>query len=275
MRMPPSGSRGCAVGSSPKAPDRDFPNTRPLRTPPSGGLAPREAPAPPPGASRMSGHMPLLPDRDLGPPALLEATTRLLLDGGGCERLAWGDRDGMLGEQFDDVLEAARSGGEWAWSRLYNDLAGQLVGYLRMSGAHEPEDLVGEVFVQVARNLHRFRGNEDNFRSWVFGVAHHRLIDERRYRSRRPVHPSDTLPEPALPDVAHAVLEHLATEAVGRLLGGLTRDQRDVLLLRIVGGLTVDEIGEVLNKRPGAVKALQRRGLRALRARIGEKAVPL
>jgi RNA polymerase sigma-70 factor (ECF subfamily) len=181
----------------------------------------------------------------------------------------------MLGEEFDDVLEAARSGGEWAWSRVYKDLAGQLVGYLRMSGAHEPEDLVGEVFVLVARNLHRFRGNEDNFRSWVFGVAHHRLIDERRYRSRRPVEPTDTLPEPALPDIAHAVMERLATEAVGRLLGDLTEDQRDVLLLRIVGGLTIDEIGEVLNKRPGAVKSLQRRGLRSLRTRIGEKAVPL
>ena len=56
------------------------------------------------------------------------------------------------------MLEAARAGAEWAWSRLYNDLSGPVLGYLRMRGAAEPEDLLGEVFLQVARNAVTFEG---------------------------------------------------------------------------------------------------------------------
>ena len=82
--------------------------------------------------------------------------------------------------QFASVLEAAQAGAEWAWSRLYRDLAGPVLGYLRTRGAAEPEDLVGEVFLQVARNLGTFDGDYRSFRSWVFTVAHHRVVDERR-----------------------------------------------------------------------------------------------
>jgi len=171
--------------------------------------------------------------------------------------------------QFASVLEAAQAGAEWAWSRLYSDIAGPVLGYLRTRGATEPEDLVGEVFLQVARNLGTFTGDYPAFRSWVFTVAHHRVVDERRYRTRRPVDPGD-IPEAALGsgNTEAEALELLTTDEVIALLATLTTEQRDVLLLRVVGDLSIDEVAKAVGRRPGAVKALQRRGLEKLRRSI-------
>jgi RNA polymerase sigma-70 factor (ECF subfamily) len=73
-----------------------------------------------------------------------------------------------FGESFQDLLEAARAGGEWAWTLIYRDLAPTVLGYLRAEGAHEPEDLLCEVFLHVVRGINTFEGDEDGFRSWVF-----------------------------------------------------------------------------------------------------------
>lgn len=178
-------------------------------------------------------------------------------------------------EVFASILEAARSGAEWAWSRLYADLSGPILGYLRLRGAAEPEDLLGEVFLQVARNLHAFEGDAGAFRSWVFTVAHHRVIDERRYRSRRPVTPvADPDPGQVRRSVEEEALERIGTEAATAMVRRLSPDQRDVLLLRILGDLSVDQIADIVGKRPGAVKALQHRGLASLRRAMAGEGVP-
>jgi RNA polymerase sigma factor (sigma-70 family) len=178
---------------------------------------------------------------------------------------------------FDSVLEGARAGGEWAWGRLYRALSPGVLGYLRGLGSTEAEDLTGEVFVQVVRDLHRFHGDETAFRAWVFTIAHHRFLDQRRRSARRPVDPVAEVPEPAdaADDAEHDALRGLADERVRELLGRLSGDQRAVLLLRVVGGLTVEEVAAAVGKRTGAVKALQRRGLAALKRELERQAVPI
>lgn len=179
-----------------------------------------------------------------------------------------------LGEGFPEVLQAARAGAGWAWAALYRDLSPLVVGYLRSRGAHEPEDLTGEVFLQVARDLPRFAGGEDALRSWVLVIAHHRLLDERRYLGR---HPSEPVPDEAMlarapvGDVEQEALGSLGTARVLRFLGLLTEDQREVLMLRIVGGLTVDEVARAVGKKPNSVKALQRRGLLTVRLAMSKE----
>lgn len=171
-------------------------------------------------------------------------------------------------ESFDDVLLAARAGAEWAWSRIYADLAPTVTGYLRAHGAAEPEDLTGEVFLQVVRGLGRFTGDERDFRSWVFTIVHRRLLDDRRSRSRRPSDP--VAPEDlearagAGGDVEREALGRLGEARVRAALAQLPTDQRSVLLLRILGDMTVEEVARAVGKRTGAVKALQRRALRRL-----------
>jgi RNA polymerase sigma-70 factor (ECF subfamily) len=174
-------------------------------------------------------------------------------------------------EQFQGILHAAAEGAEWAWSELYHAYAGRLRGYLRSRGATDPDDLLGDVFLQLARNLATFEGDESAFRSWVFMVAHHRLIDERRRETRRPVDLVDEatrLERPATVDVEDEAVGNVSAEDLYALLEALTDDQREVVVLRMVAGLTLDETARVMGKKLGAVTQLQRRGLAALRRQI-------
>src|SRR5215831_18270393 len=95
-------------------------------------------------------------------------------------------RGDSLGADFEALLAAARAGRPEAWERVYRSLAPAVTGYLRMQGALEPDDLASEAFLGVFRSIGSFAGDEAGFRSWVFVIAHRRLVDERRARSRRP-----------------------------------------------------------------------------------------
>lgn len=167
---------------------------------------------------------------------------------------------------FDDVLCSARAGAEWAWARIYEELAPKIVGYLRAHGAADPEDVAGEVFLQVVRGLPDFSGGKGEFRAWTFTIAHRRLVDDLRRRRRRPVEvPGADVVERAVGgDVDEDAEARMADASVRMAIAELPPDQRSVVLLRIIGDLTIEEIARVVGKRPGAVKALQRRGLRRL-----------
>ena len=183
----------------------------------------------------------------------------------------------MSPERFTSLLEAAREGSEAAWQDLYNDLAPVVLGYLRANGGPDPEDILGEVFLQVARDISRFEGDEGGFRSWVFTIAHHRLIDARRHSARRPVELSAEPPEPTgrADDAADEALARIGVEQVQLILATLSEDQRAVLLLRVIGDLSIEDVAKAVGKRPGAVKALQRRGLAAIKRELAKKGVTL
>jgi RNA polymerase sigma-70 factor (ECF subfamily) len=166
--------------------------------------------------------------------------------------------------EWQSLLTASANGAEWAWSRIYHELAPPLLGYLRLRGANEPEDLLGEVFLQLARNTANFRGDASQYRSWAFVVAHNRVIDERRRRSRRPADPVATFDDQAAGNVEVEAIENLKVSEIRELLETLPPNQQDVLLMRIVGGFTITEVAAAIGKKPGATKALQRRGLARL-----------
>src|SRR5688500_12096883 len=92
----------------------------------------------------------------------------------------------MTTEPFSSVLEAARANADWAWARIYDSLAPTILGYLRARGAPDADGVLGDVFLQLVRDIKRFEGDEAGFRSWVFVMVHHRLLDDLRKRSRRP-----------------------------------------------------------------------------------------
>ena len=183
----------------------------------------------------------------------------------------------MSAERFITLLAAATEGSEAAWQELYTGLAPVLLGYLRANAAPDPEDVLSEVFLQVARDVPRFDGDERGFRSWVFTIAHHRLIDARRHSARRPVDLSPDPPEPGgwAEDAADEALARIGTDEVKRVLEALSPEQRSVLLLRVVGDLSIEDVAKAMGKRTGAVKALQRRGLAAVKRELGRRGVPL
>ena len=185
----------------------------------------------------------------------------------------------MPEEQFTELLEEAKAGDEAAWTEIYRSLAPAVLGYLRANGAGEPEDVLSEAFLQVARDVRKFEGGEKQFRSWVFTVAHHRLIDAGRHAARRPVEPVADVPEPdpvaaGAPDAATQALAKIGSEEIHSVLAVLSPDQRAVLLLRVIGDLTVPEVAKALGKRQGAIKQLQRRGLAAVQRELGRRGVP-
>jgi RNA polymerase sigma factor (sigma-70 family) len=170
-----------------------------------------------------------------------------------------------------ETLDGARLGAEWAWTSIYRGLSPAILGFMRAKGAHDPEGLTGEVFLQVVRDLGRFSGGIADFKAWVFTIARNRFLDDRRASSRRPTTPQ---PDDFLEahgdtgDVEEEALRALGTERVKELVSRLSPDQQDVLLLRIVADMSLEEVARVLDKRTGAVKALQHRGLASLRKEI-------
>ena len=191
-----------------------------------------------------------------------------------------GERDGGLsvvsGRKFDVVLEEAGRGACWACTQIYESLAPPIAGYLRAQGADEPEDLTSEVFLRVFSDCGSFSGSEAQFRSWVFAIAHSRLVDARRARNRSPevIVLEDERLDLQCPSSAGAdeeVMGLLEREEVHELMEALTDEQSDVLALRLLGQLSVDEVAEMLDKPPGAVRSLQHRALATLRRRLGER----
>jgi len=177
---------------------------------------------------------------------------------------------GPAQENFASVLAAAKAGAAWACRDLWQRFAPSVAAFARARGSLEPEDLTSEVFLTVFDRLDQFEGGGAEFRSFVFTVAHRRLVDELRARSRRPA-PAEFTEDSdhRLTDSAETqALDRIADREVRTLIETLAPDQRDVLALRIIGGLSIPEIAQILDKRPGAVKALQRRGLETLRKKI-------
>ena len=176
-----------------------------------------------------------------------------------------------LGDGFPEVLAAAQAGSAAAWESLLGELAGAVVGYLRVRGAGDPEATAGEVFLDMARSIGRFAGDESGFRAWAFVIAHRRLVDDRRRRSRRrevPLAPRDLPERPAPDSVEDEAVGRASLEEARRLLDTLSADQAEVITLRFLAGFTLDETAQVLGKRVGSVKSLQHRGLAALRRQI-------
>jgi RNA polymerase sigma-70 factor (ECF subfamily) len=165
---------------------------------------------------------------------------------------------------------AARDGSVAAFDDIYRSFAGQVSSYLRWHRASDPDGLTNDVFAQVHRNLPHFKGDEHGFRSWVFTIAHHRMIDDRRRTSRQPRVQGDVGVEEHMDrgDVEADALAALAHDSVRDLLAVLSPDQRDVVLLRIIADLSVEEVARMLDKREGAIKALQHRALAALRRHL-------
>ena len=174
--------------------------------------------------------------------------------------------DGVL----DDVLPAAQAGEAWALRRVYEALAPAVHGYLRARGAEDPEDLTSEVFVTVLPRLGAVTGGAAGLRTFTFSVAHARLVDDLRRRSRRqPTKEYDVTTDPRVtPSAEEEALVGLQGERILALLHTLRPDQRDVLTMRILGDLTVEQVATALGRSEGAVKQLQRRGLLALRAQL-------
>lgn len=176
------------------------------------------------------------------------------------------DQVSGAGRSFEELLTAAQAGEAAGFDGLVRLLHRRLLAFTRARRAADPEGLANDVLARMCATISSFEGNEAQFRAWVFAIARNRLIDDHRLSLRRVK--TDNLPTEDLAArlPAEQTLDELdQRERVEHLLASLTEEQRDVVLLRVLGGLSVDETAAVVGRRPGAVRALQHRALRQLR----------
>ena len=177
---------------------------------------------------------------------------------------------------FADALEAAQHGDEQALSALWRQLQPALLRYLRSAEPGAAEDIASDTWLEVTRRLDRFTGDEGAFRGWLFTIARHRLIDDRRRTARRRTAPVAWIPErPGPDDPAADVLADLSTEESVRLVAQLPPEQAEAVRLRIIAGLDTEHVARIMNKQPGNVRVLSHRGLRTLARRLTPAEVDL
>jgi RNA polymerase sigma-70 factor (ECF subfamily) len=167
----------------------------------------------------------------------------------------------------DEALHALKGNNAELFSAVYQAYAGPVLGYLSAKGVSDPEAITQDVFLAVLPRLDDIRGGAGGLRTFVFSVAHARMVDEHRNQSRAPEH-HEFEPERDTRESTSAESEAmglLAPQEVMKLLDTLRDDQREVLALRIVAGLTVEQVAAIMGKSAGAVKQLQRRALITLR----------
>jgi len=188
-----------------------------------------------------------------------------------------GEREAVskVGLTATDLADARRREPA-AVTRIYTAYAPALYRFFMaaVSDRHLAEDLTGTAFVSAIEALPRFRGPIEALGGWLFQIARHDLYDYRRKQARSRIEPlEDNLNEAALADGGvdpeELAIERLEGTRVLAALRELSSDQREVLLLRMAGGLTAPEVAAILGKTTGAVKALQHRGLASLARVLG------
>jgi RNA polymerase sigma-70 factor (ECF subfamily) len=167
---------------------------------------------------------------------------------------------------LDDALTRARSGDEGGFLELWQGLQPPLLRYLRVLRCADPDDVASETWLQVVRDLHKFKGGENDFRRWLFTIGRHRAIDVARSASRRPVTPAAAGLEHLADEqtVEDQVLDSIVIRKALALLSDLSPDQAEAVALRVIAGLDTTAVARILGKSSGAVRVALHRGLRAL-----------
>ena len=177
---------------------------------------------------------------------------------------------GVPGDAEDPggLVERAQRGDPEAFRVLYRDIQPRLLRYLHALVGQDAEDVAAETWLQITRDLPAFAGDYDHFRGWTATIARHRALDHLRHAARRPPQaaapPEDLASWPAADDTAQHAIDAVATGAALALIATLPPDQAEAVLLRAVLGLDARTAGQVLGKRPGAVRTAAHRGLRTL-----------
>ncbi|MFB7996347.1 RNA polymerase sigma factor [Streptomyces sp. NPDC056002] len=179
-------------------------------------------------------------------------------------------------EELGAAVALAQDGDEAAFAVVYRLVQPGLVGYLRGLVGDEAEDVAGDAWLEIARDLGRFRGDGAGFRGWSATIARHRALDLLRRQKVRPRASGleqDMLELPGTHSTSDQALETISTEGALSLINGLPRDQAEAVLLRVVVGLDGPSAARVLGKRPGAVRTAAHRGLKKLAAQLGARGV--
>ena len=172
---------------------------------------------------------------------------------------------------LDLAVGELRLGSEAGFVQVYRAVHPGLLRYLRVMVGEHAEDVAQETWAQVCRDLPQFTGDAGAFRAWLTTIGRNRALDHLRAHRRRPV---DPVPLEQFgnfagrDDTAAQAIDAITTETAIALIASLPPDQAEAVVLRAVLGLDAKRAGQIMSKRPGAVRTLAYRGLQTLAQRI-------
>lgn len=197
-------------------------------------------------------------------------------------KLAWRERRGewglmpvmSAGEAFERLLAAAAAGEGWAFTELYERYAQRVKAFAASRRVADADGIANDVMLRVFQNIATFEGDEAGLTSWTFTIARNLIIDAHRAASRR----LEIVPDGEVERVVGAVdsarsaeesaLDRMSHDQALQLLDLLTDEQREVVALRMIADLSLEQVATIVDKPVTAVKALQRRGLQRLQREI-------
>jgi RNA polymerase sigma-70 factor (ECF subfamily) len=176
----------------------------------------------------------------------------------------------------DTLVSAARAGDQAAWRQLYALHAGRLVLWLRwrplLDAASSPEDIAAQAWLTAAAKMNDFRGSDDEFAGWLFGIARRHAANTFRRGVRRRTRPSDledsqeTIHAAGADDISRVEEE----DNIRRLLAHLSRREAEVITCVDVVGMDIQSTATALGMRTTAVRVARHRGLGRLRRLFGD-----
>ncbi len=179
--------------------------------------------------------------------------------------------------RFDEVIAGAGDGDQRAIEALFRELQPPLLRFLRAQESRVADDLAAEVWLAVAKGISRFDGDWPDFRAWVFAIARRRLADHRRTAARRRTDVTEAAEfehRPAVDAPEQEALERLSGQQAATLITSmLGTEQAEVLLLRVLADLDVDQVAAIVQRSPNWVRVTQHRAVRNLAKRLGPKIV--
>jgi RNA polymerase sigma-70 factor, ECF subfamily len=171
--------------------------------------------------------------------------------------------------EFVVVLRRAQAGDEAAFAALFRATQPVVLRYLRaLSTPDLADDVAAEAWISVVKSLNGFGDDTlQSFQAWVLTMARRRWIDELRRRGRRREVSvgTEVAAERAADESVESVVEqHLSGEVAMELIRRLPPDQAEVVTLRALAGLSVEQVAAIVGKKPGTVRVMSHRGLRKL-----------
>lgn len=168
-----------------------------------------------------------------------------------------------------ELVTRAQMGDAEAIGRLYDQHQAEIFRYLwaRVGERALAEDLTGEVFMRMLTGLPRYRPSAAPFRAWLYQIARNLLIDHYRKTGKHTMislQQAESVGDGA-PDLTTMLDQRLTMKRIHQALAQLDESQREVVTLRFLSGLSLQEVAQTMGKTENAVKALQHRGLAALR----------
>ncbi len=180
---------------------------------------------------------------------------------------------GLATKSESDLISLATEGNSEAFGILYEKYIDQIYNYIyfRTSNGKDAEDICSRVFLRALRHIERYEDRGYPFSAWLYRIAHNLVVNWYRDSDRTDEVPlAEQYPPPTVDGTVEERIEMQDEEdRLMAIINSLPDDRKELLILKHVEGLTNFEIGEIMDRTEGAVKALYHRTLESLRDDYG------